>query len=157
MCYRREDGVFTQVVEQGQSIDVFVRYVARDDAGPANGGIMLHDRLDQLLFGAGWVNAGLAPLWLKRGQEAVTVFRLRADLEPGEYVMWVGVGEPLPDPQGPHGWSQHVGAARMASLPRAGKLAVLPRRDSWRGQFGPANLRYSTQRTILGPVGGGAE
>ena len=153
VCYRRADGTHGQVVERGQPIDVFVRYRGRGDVGPVNGGVMIYDRLDQLLFGVGWLNAELEPLWLKDGQQAVARFRLTADLEPGEYAVWLGAGEATPDPAGPNGWSQHVGGARFATLPRAGKLAVLPRADGRRASFGPANLAYAVSRAIIDDAG----
>jgi lipopolysaccharide transport system ATP-binding protein len=153
VCYRRADGTHGQVVERGQPIEVFVRYRGRGDVGPVNGGLMIYDRLDQLLFGVGWLNAELEPLWLRDGQQAVARFRFHVDLEPGEYVVWLGAGEATPDPAGPHGWSQHVGGARFVTLPRAGKLAVLPRADGRRHSFGPANLSYTVSRAIIDDPG----
>jgi hypothetical protein len=139
--------VFTQCVERGDWLDVFVRYEARAEAGPVNCGVELHDRLNQLLFGVNWLNAGLEPVHVKAGDVFYSRFRLTAELEPGEYGVWLGASQPLRDAQGPGGWDQHVGGERYIGLPRAGKIAVLPRPDRRRASFGPANLAYAIARS----------
>jgi lipopolysaccharide transport system ATP-binding protein len=147
VCYRRADGALTQCLERGDWLDVFVRYQAHADVGPVNGGVEVHDRLSQLLFAVNWLNAEIEPLNVKSGDVFYSRFRLRADLEPGEYGLWLGASQALPDPQSHTGWDQHVGGERYIGLPRAGKIAVLPRADRRRTSFGPANLMYDIQRT----------
>ena len=147
VCYRRSDGVFTQCLERGDWLDVYVRYEARADAESVNCGVEVHDRLSQLLFAVNWLNAEIEPVRLKAGDVFYSRFRLRADLEPGEYGLWLGASQALADPQGHTGWDQHVGGERYIGLPRAGKIAVLPRADRRRTSFGPANLAYGIQRT----------
>jgi hypothetical protein len=152
ICYRRSDGAVTQCVERGDWIDLFVRYEARGDAGPINCGVEVHDRFDQLLFAVNWLNAELAPVHARAGDVFHSRFRLKADLEPGEYGLWLGAARALRDPQSHTGWDQHVGGERFVGLPRAGKVAVLPRGDRRRTSFGPANLRYRVDRSDPQPV-----
>lgn len=147
IVYRRSDGVLTQCVERGDTLDVLVRYEAREDAERVNCGVEVHDRLSQLLFAVNWLNAELEPLQAKAGDVFYSRFRLRADLEPGEYGLWLGASQALADAQSHTGWDQHVGGERYIGLPRAGKIAVLPRSDRRRTSFGPANLAYVVQRT----------
>jgi lipopolysaccharide transport system ATP-binding protein len=147
IVYRRSDGVFTQCLERGDWLDVFVRYNAHAELGPVNCGLELHDRLNQLLFAVNWLNAEIEPLHVKSGDVFYSKFRLHADLEAGEYALWLGASEALLDPQSHTGWDQHVGGERYVALPRAGKIAVLPRADRRRTSFGPANLAYDIQRT----------
>jgi ABC-type polysaccharide/polyol phosphate transport system ATPase subunit len=147
IVYRRSDGVLTQCLERGDWLDVFVRYESREDADNVNCGVEVHDRLSQLLFAVNWLNAEIEPLQLKSGDVFYSRFRIRADLEPGEYGLWLGASQALADPQSPTGWDQHVGGERYIALPRAGKIAVLPRADRRRTSFGPANLAYAIGRT----------
>jgi lipopolysaccharide transport system ATP-binding protein len=147
VCYRRSDGLYTQCVERGDWLDLFVRYAARSEAGPVNCGVEVHDRFGQLLFAVNWLNAELEPLRVRAGDVFYSRFRLRADLEPGEYGLRLGASEARPDPASHTGWDQHLGGERYVSLPRAGKLAVLPRADRRRASFGPANLPYAVDRT----------
>jgi hypothetical protein len=147
ICYRRSDGAITQCLERGDWLDVFVRLEASGEIEAVNCGIEVHDRLSQLLFAVNWLNAGIEPLNVKAGDVFFGRFRLRADLEPGEYGLWLGASQALPDAQSHTGWDQHVGGERYVALPRAGKIAVLPRGDRRRTSFGPANLAYEVQRT----------
>jgi lipopolysaccharide transport system ATP-binding protein len=147
IVYRRSDGVFTQCVERGDWLDVFARYEAREGAERVNCGVEVHDRLSQLLFAVNWLNAEIEPLRVNAGDVFYSRFRLRTDLEPGEYGLWLGASQALADPQSHTGWDQHVGGERYVGLPRAGKIAVLPRSDRRRTSFGPANLAYVVQRT----------
>jgi lipopolysaccharide transport system ATP-binding protein len=151
VCYRRDDGTHTQVLERGQSIDLFVRYEAAAEVGPVNCGLAVYDRLSQLLFAVNWLNAGVEPLWVKPGDQWAARFRVKADLEPGEYTLWLGASEALRDPESHTGWNQHLGGERFVGLPRAGKIAVLPRSDKRRTSFGPANLQYEISRVVMGP------
>ncbi len=146
---RRDDGVATQVLERDKCIDVFVRYEAAADVGPVNGGLGLYDRFGQLLFAVNWLTADLDPLWLKAGQSAVARFRLAARLEPGEYALSLAASEALRDPTSHTGWNQHLGGADHATLPRGGKLAVIPRSDNRRRSYGPANLDYELERSVV--------
>ena len=150
VCYRRSDGLNTQCVERGDWVDVFVRYAARREAGPVNCGVEVQDRFGQLLFAVNWLNAEIEPLRVGGGDVFYSRFRLRADLEPGEYALRLGASEAKPDPASHTGWDQHLGGERYVSLPRAGKLAVLPRADRRRASFGPANLAYAVGRTEPG-------
>jgi len=140
ICYRRPDGGDEPVVEQNQSVDLFGRFEAMSDVGPVNVGVSILDRLGRLVFARGWVNGDVEPLHLAKGQQVVARFRLRADLEPGEYSVGLAAAEPLRDPASPNGWNQHTGGARYVELPHASKLAVLPRADGRRLNYGPANL-----------------
>lgn len=149
ICYRRSDGVFTQCLERGDWIDLFVRYAAMAETGPVNAGVSVVNRLSQLLFAVNWLNAGIEPLWVVPGQRWVTRFRIVADLEPDEYALTLGASTALRDPDSPTGWNQHLGGGHHVVLPRAGKIAVLPRADKVRTSFGPANLRYHVARADL--------
>jgi lipopolysaccharide transport system ATP-binding protein len=140
ITFRRDDGADAPVVEQNQWLDVYARFEATADVAPVNFGVTLHDRLNRLVFARGWINAELQPLRLRRGQVVVARFRLRLDLEPGEYSVGLAAAEPLHDPASPNGWDQQVGGARYAELPYAAKLAVLPRGDRRRLNYGPAAL-----------------
>ena len=152
ICYVRSDGVYTQCLERGDWVDVFVRYQASAAVGPVNCGLELHDRFDQLLFAVNWLNAECEPFHAKPGDVFYTRFRLRADLEPGEYGLWLGASEAKRDPLSHTGWDQHFGGERYVALPRAGKLAVLPRADRRRTSFGPANLAYAIDRVETGKL-----
>jgi ABC-type polysaccharide/polyol phosphate transport system ATPase subunit len=150
VCYRRSaDRVHTQCVERGEWIDVFVRYEARADVGPVNAGVTIVNRLNQLLFAVNWLNAGLEPLWVAPGQQWASRFRIKADLEPDEYSLTLGASEALRDPDSRTGWNQHLGGIQHVVLPKAGKLAVLPRADKVRTSFGPANLSYEVARAAI--------
>ena len=140
VVFRRDDGAAEPVVEQNQWLNVFARFEAATDVGPVNVGVSVHDRLNTLLFARGWINADIAPVHLRAGQTGVARFRLRLDLEPGEYSVGLAAAEPLADASSPTGWDQHVGGARYAELPYAAKLAVLPRADRRRLNYGPAAL-----------------
>lgn len=149
ICYRREDGIAAQVVERGQAIEVFVRYEALADVGPVNCGLALYDRLNRLLFAVNWLNAELEPLWPRVGEQWVARYRIRADLEPDEYAVWLGASVALRDEKAPKGWNQHLGGDRFIGLPRAGKIAVLAPSDNRRKSFGPANLEYEIERAVV--------
>lgn len=140
ISFRQSDGTDAPVVEQNQWLDVYARFEAAADVAPVNFGISVHDRLGRLLFARGWINAGLEPLRLTAGQTVVARFRLRLDLEPGEYSVGLAAAEPLPDPSNPTGWDQQAGGARYAELPYAARMAVLPRGDRRRLNYGPAAL-----------------
>ncbi len=151
ICYQRSDGTFTQCVQQGDRIDVFAQYRASQDVGPLNPGIEIHDRFDQLLFAVNWLNAEIEPLRARAGDVFYSRFRIKTDLEPGEYTLWLGASEATRDAQSHTGWDQHVGGERYVGLPRAGKIAVLPRGDRRRTSFGPANLQYEIDRATPRP------
>jgi lipopolysaccharide transport system ATP-binding protein len=138
VSFRHDDGAGEPVVEQNQWLEVFARFEATTDVGPVNVGISVHDRLNTLLFARGWINADIEPVHLRAGQIVTARFRLRLDLEPGEYSVGLAAAEPVRDPSG--GWDQHVGGARYAELPYAAKVAVLPRSDRRRLNYGPAAL-----------------
>jgi energy-coupling factor transporter ATP-binding protein EcfA2 len=148
IAFRAPDGQATPVISRGRWIDIFVRYQAVEDIGPMSAGVTVYDRMDQLLFAVNWMNAQLEPIWLDKGQEAVGVFSIKAELEPGEYILALGASQALPDPQSPTGWNQHIGGERLGGLPHAAKLAVLPPVDNRRSSFGPANLEYSLRRAV---------
>lgn len=137
---RDDDGTGAPVVEQNQWLEIYARFEAIADVAPVNFGVSVHDRLGRLLFARGWINAGLDPLRVLVGQTVVARFRLRLDLEPGEYSVGLAAAEPLPDQSNPTGWDQQAGGARYAELPYAGKIAVLPRGDRRRLNYGPAAL-----------------
>ena len=150
ICYRRDDGSISQVVERGSWIEVLVRSRATRDVAPVNNGLAMHDRVGQLLFAINVLNADLEPLRAAGGQEWVTRFRLKADVEPGEYTLTLGASEALPDEGSVTGWNQHLGGVYFARLPRGGKIAVLPHADNRRRSFGPANLDYALSRVAIG-------
>jgi lipopolysaccharide transport system ATP-binding protein len=152
ICYRIADGTHTQCLERGEWIDVFVRYEARAEAGPVNCGIEVHDRFGHLLFAVNWVSAEVEPVSVRAGDVFYSRFRLKADLEPGEYALWLGASQANRDPQNPTGWDQNTGGPRYVGLPRAGKIAVLPRADRRRSSYGPANLAYRVDRTAPEPL-----
>jgi lipopolysaccharide transport system ATP-binding protein len=152
IAFRGADGKPTATVRRGDWLDIFVRYEATRDIGPMNAAINLYDRMNQLLFAVNWLNAELEPIWLEKHQQAVGKFSLNADLEPGEYIVWMGAAQALPDPQSPTGWNQNLGGERFVGLPRAAKLAVLPPADGRRRSFGPANLQYALRRTVSPPA-----
>jgi hypothetical protein len=147
VCYRDEDGAFTQCVRRGEWIEVLVRYSAAADVGPINCGLEVHDRFGQLLFAVNWLNAEIEPLDVKAGDVFYSRFRIQVEVEPGEYTLWLGASEAARDAQSHTGWDQHVGGERYVGLPRAGKIAVMPRKDRRRSSFGPANLAYEVDRT----------
>jgi ABC-type polysaccharide/polyol phosphate transport system ATPase subunit len=155
ICYRCSDGTYSQCVQQGEWIDVFGKYEAKRAAGPANAGLELHDRFGQLLFAVNWLNAEIEPVHVKPGDVFYARLSIKADLEPGEYAIWLGASEATRDPQSPTGWDQHVGGERYVGLPKAGKIAVMPRPDRRRTSFGPANLDYRVER-VVGPGDAGA-
>jgi hypothetical protein len=128
------------VVEQNQWLDLFARFEAAADVGPVNFGVSVLDRLGRLAFARGWVNGDLEPLHLAKGQQVVAKFRMRVDLEPGEYSVGLAAAEPLRDPASPNGWNQHTGGVRYVEFPHASRLAVMPRADGRRLNYGPANL-----------------
>jgi lipopolysaccharide transport system ATP-binding protein len=140
ISFKRDDGSDAPVVEQNQWLDVYARFEAAADVAPVNFGVTIHDRLNRLLFARGWVNADVEPMALRTGQVVVTKFRLRLDLEPGEYSLGLAAAEPLRNDASPNGWDQQVGGARYAELPYAAKVAVLPRSDGRRLNYGPAAL-----------------
>jgi lipopolysaccharide transport system ATP-binding protein len=152
IAFRAADGKPTATVHRGEWLDIFVRYEAVRDLGPMNAAINLYDRMNQLLFAVNWLNAELEPIWLETHQQAVAKFSIKADLEPGEYILWLGASQALPDPQSPTGWNQNLGGERFVGLPRAAKLAVLPAADGRRKSFGPANLEYAIRRTVAPPA-----
>jgi hypothetical protein len=75
---------------------------------------------------------------------------VKLDLEPGEYVVSLAVGQGLADPASPSGWNQHVGGDRYHELPHAAKIAVLPAPGRARASFGPANLRSRVDGWVAG-------
>ena len=154
--YRRPDGAQTPVVEQNQWLDVYARFEAAAEVGPVNVGVSLHDRLNRLVFARGWINADVPPVHLRPGQQVLARFRLKLDLEPGEYSLGVAAAEPLRDPASPNGWNQQVGGARYAELPHASKVAVVPRRDGRRLSYGTASLPCEFTFTLAGGGGEGA-
>jgi hypothetical protein len=151
ICFRREDGSDAPVVEQNQWLEVYARFDATTNVGPVNFGVSLHDRHNRLLFARGWVNADVEPLHLRAGQTVVARFRVRLDLEPGEYSLGLAAAEPLRDPASPNGWDQQVGGARYAELPFAAKVAVLPRGDRRRLNYGPSALPSEFAYVVRGP------
>jgi lipopolysaccharide transport system ATP-binding protein len=150
ICYQREDQRYVPTVEQGQWLTIRARLGAQRDVGPVNIGIGIYDRFGQLLFSTSLVNALVDMVWLKATERVIASFRLRLDLEPGEYMVWIGASEPKPDPSAPRGWSQHYSGERFLGLPHAGKIAVLARSDNTRSSFGPANLPFVVERVMAG-------
>jgi lipopolysaccharide transport system ATP-binding protein len=140
ISFRRDGGAPEPVVEQNQWLDLFARFVADADVGPTNIGFTIHDRLNRLVFARGWLNADVPPPALRAGQQVVARFRVRLDLEPGEYTVGFAAAQPLPDARSPNSWNQDVGGATFVELPRAAKIAVLPRSDGRKLSYGPANL-----------------
>jgi lipopolysaccharide transport system ATP-binding protein len=154
IAFRRDDGAPEPVVEQNQWLEVYARLEATADVSPVNVGVSLHDRLNRLLFARGWINADIQPIDLRAGQSVVARFRLRMDVEPGEYSLGVAAAEPVRDATTPSGWDQHVGGARYAELPHAGKVAVLPRSDRRRLNYGPSALPSELSFAIDASRGG---
>ena len=154
VAFKRDDGADSPVIEQNQWLDVYARFEAATDVAPVNVGVSIHDRLSRLVFARGWVNADIEPLHLRAGDLVVARFRLRLDLEPGEYSVGFAAAEPLRDGSSPNGWDQQVGGDRYAELPYAAKVAVLPRSDRRRLNYGPAALpsefAFAVQRTAEG-------
>jgi ABC-type polysaccharide/polyol phosphate transport system ATPase subunit len=140
VAFRRDDGSPEPVVEQNQWLDVYAKFVAEQDVWPVNFGVTIFDRMGRVVFGRGWINADVEPVKLSRGQELVARVRLRMDLEPDEYVVCLVAAEPLRDDSSPNGWNQDVGGTRYAELPRACRVAVLPRGDRRKLNYGPARL-----------------
>jgi len=79
----------------------------------------------------------------------VARFKVKLDLEPGEYIASFSASEALPDPNSPTGWNQHIGGVRYRELPRATVIAVVPRSDRSRYSFGPANLQSELDGVVL--------
>ena len=156
LCFRRGDGEHAPVVGQGEWLDVFVRLVAAADVGPVNGGVSIYDRFDRLLFARGWINADLEPLWLRAGEVVVQRFRLRMDLEPGEYTLSLAAAEPLARAQSPGGWDQHLGGQRYAELKAAARFQVQPRADGRVISYGPSFLQSELSRSIVTPAAAAA-
>ena len=156
VCFRRDDGSDAPVVERNQWLDVYARFEAAADVGPVNFGLNVFDRLNRLLFARGWINADLEPLHLRAGQTVVARFRLRLDLEPGEYSLGLAAAEPLRDASSPNGWHQLSGGARYAELPYAAKAAVLPRSDGRVMNYGPAALPMEFAFSVGGGGGSGS-
>ena len=140
VAFRREGGDAEPVVEQNQWLEIYARLVAGQDVGATNVGFNIHDRHNRLVFAKGWLNADVEPPELAAGQEVVARFRVRLDLEPGEYTVGIAAGQPLADASSPTGWNLDVGGATFVELPRAAKVAVLPRADRRKLSYGPANL-----------------
>jgi len=157
VCFRRSDGGEAAVVEQNQWLDVYARFEATAEVGPVNVGVSLHDRLNRLVFARGWINDDIEPLHLRPGQQVLARFRLKLDLEPGEYSLGLAAAEPLRDPASPNGWNQQVGGARFAELPHAAKLAVVPRRDGRRVSYGIATLPSEFAFTVRDPAAGASQ
>jgi hypothetical protein len=76
-------------------------------------------------------------------------FRLRMDLEPGEYTLTLSAAEALPRPDVPGGWDQDIGGQRYVELKRAVKVAVLARPDKLVPYYGPSYLESELQREVL--------
>lgn len=150
ICYQRDDGLVTQVVERGAWIEIAVRSLAKRDVGPVNNGLAIYDRVGALVFAVNALNAEVEPVRANAGDAWVTRFRIKADMEPGEYTLTIGASEALSDAQSMTGWNQHLGGAHFARLPRGGKIAVIPRPDNRRRSFGPANLEYRLTRVWMG-------
>jgi len=150
ICYQRDDGSISQIVERGGWIEISVRAYAHRDTGPVNNGVAMYDRIGTLIFAVNVLNAEIEPMRAKAGEEWVTRFRIKADMEPGEYTLTIGASEALPDAQSMTGWNQHLGGVHFARLSRGGKIAIIPRPDNRRRSFGPANLDYRLTRVPLG-------
>jgi len=149
ICFERPDGSHEPVVEQGQWVQVLIRLRAVADAPATNAGLSIFDRHNRLLFARGWVNADLPPVDLQAGNEVVTRFAIKADLEPGEYIVAVAASQALPDATSPAGWNRDVGSERYCELPHAAKIAVLPSLARSRTSFGPANLRSRVDAVVI--------
>jgi lipopolysaccharide transport system ATP-binding protein len=140
VCWRREDGGNEPVVEQNGWLELFAQFEATADVGPVNFGITFFDRLNRLIFARGWINADVEPLMLKAGERITARFKVKLDVELGEYSVALAASEALRDPASANGWNQAVGGDRYAELPHASRLAVLPRKDGRRLSYGLANL-----------------
>jgi ABC-type polysaccharide/polyol phosphate transport system ATPase subunit len=147
VAFRDPEGEPNATAHRGEWLDIFVHYQAKSDVGPMSAAIQLHDRLNQLLFAVNWLNAELEPIWLGSGEQAIARFSVKADLEPGEYILSLASSQALADPQSPTGWNQNLGGERFVYLPRAAKIAVTPAKDGRRKSFGPAALQYRITRT----------
>lgn len=149
VCFRQDNGRPEPVVPQGQWLQVFLQARAVQDAKRVNFYFAIHDRLNRLVFARGWVNAEIAPADLSAGEQVVARFKVKLDLEPGEYIASFSASEALPDPTSPTGWNQHIGGVRFRELPRAAVIAVIPRSDRSRYSFGPANLQSELDGVVL--------
>jgi ABC-type polysaccharide/polyol phosphate transport system ATPase subunit len=149
LCYRGPSGAAEPVVRQGEWLDVFVRLKAEQDADAVNGGLSIYDRFDRLLFARGWLNAEVSPVSLRAGQEVIQRFRIKLDLEPGEYILALAAAQAIRRADAPGGWDQEGGGDRYVELKRAGKIAVLPRADKRRLFYGPSPLESEISRMII--------
>ena len=158
ICWQRPaDGGHEPVVEQNAWLELFVRLEAVADAGPLNCGITLLDRMHRLLWARGWINADVPPLTLRAGQQLIARFRIRLDLEPGEYTVNIAASEAWADSNSPNGWNQDFGGERYAELPYATKLAVFPRRDRRKLNYGPSSLPSELGYVVVpGDAGAGS-
>ncbi len=148
LCFRGPDGSAGSVVEQGQWLEVFVRLNVIGDADHVNGGVALYDRFDRLVFGRGWLNADASPMSLRAGQRVYERFRLKMDLEPGEYSLALAAVQALPRTDAPGGWDQDVGGERYTELKHAAVVSVLPCRTGRRRYYGPSRLESELSRVI---------
>jgi hypothetical protein len=149
LCFRRPDGAHEPVVQRGQWLDVFVLLEAVRDADAVNGGVAIYDRFDRLLFARGWLNAGIPPVSLRAGQKVVQRFRLKMDLEPGEYVLSLAAAEALRRDGVPGGWDQEGGGQRYVELKHAARVAVMARPDGLVPSYGPAALQSEVGRLVI--------
>ena len=133
-------------VEQGGWLDIFTRWKAHGDAPNVNIGIAITDRTNKILFGRSWINADVAPLSMKAGDETIARFKLCMDMEPAEYVFMLSAVESLRDAGSSNGWNQHVGGTRYIELPRAATVSILTRADQRKLFFGVACLPNSLER-----------
>jgi lipopolysaccharide transport system ATP-binding protein len=148
VCFRRELELHDPVVIQGDWLEIFMRATILRDIGPCNAGLGIYDRHNRLLFACTWINSQIAPMHFKAGQELIARFAIKLDLEPGEYLTSLAISEALRDELSPSGWSYHIGGVRHAELPHAAVIAVLPRPDRTRPNFGPANLQTRMDRAV---------
>jgi len=149
LCFRGSDGAAGSVVEQGQWLEVFVRLDALGDANNVNGGVAIYDRFDRLVFARGWLNADVSPMSLRAGQRVYERFRLKMDLEPGEYALALAAAEAMPRADSPGGWDQDLGGERYTELKHAAVVSVLPRRTGRRHYYGPSRLESELSRVIV--------
>ncbi len=122
-CFINELGEHSMTVEMTKAATIQVRVRAEREIAAPSVGINLIDRMNNLVFAAGTRQQGTPMPSMAAGEERVIKFRLELAVQPGEYTLSIGCGEP--SDEGPnHGYVQdrHEGLGPVTVHANAGHI-----------------------------------
>lgn len=135
VAFLNEDGVASRTFRVGARLIILLELHARREIADPSTGLHLYDRMNNLIFAAGTRQLRIAMPDFAAEETRIVRFNLDLEVQPGEYTISVGCGQPSDD--GPNtGVAQH----RLEGL---GPITVIPVDDGVWPFYGMARLPMS--------------